>query len=87
MRPPWSFLFVRAGLGPLAAFAPRPHSFLHVDADGLSEELAHGAALLLQHLLHLLSHLRGGVEKVMAFRVVGILSFCLLTYDNVIPLS
>ena len=33
------------------------------------------------------SAISGGMEKVMAFRVVGILSFYLLTYDKVILLS
>ena len=31
---------------------------LHVMAEGLTDELAHGAALLAHHVLHLLCHLR-----------------------------
>ena len=57
-----SFLVVPAGLGPLSAFPPQPLPLVHVQADGLAEELAHGAALFLQQLLHLLRQLRGHRE-------------------------
>ena len=62
VRPPCSFLVVPAGLGPLAALLPQPLPLFHVQADGLAEELAHGAAILVDHLLHLLRHLRGHGE-------------------------
>ena len=43
---------------PVRGVPAEPLPLLHVKADGLAEEHAHGAAFLLEHLLHLLCQIR-----------------------------
>ena len=76
MRPPLCFLLVPAGLSPLAALPPQPLLLVHVETDGLTQELAHGAVFFSNELPDLLVHLRRS-EKVMAFLFRGMLS-CLM---------
>ena len=80
------FLAVSAGLGSLAALLPQPLPLLHVQVDDVAEALAYGAALLLQHLLHLLARPQGYREGDGLSGRAHFLSFCLPEYDNVIPL-
>ena len=79
MRPPCSFLVVPAGRRPFAALPPQSFPLLHVQADGLAQELAHGAAFLLDPCCTCSAN-SGGMEKVIVLSVLALTglgpSFC-----------